>query len=243
MTPPKFLIVFVLMMFALLGGACGEGQTPVGTLPNGWTGIGDKWWVDGADTSRAFRNLEDFESMGVAPQSAVYASRGAQGVGEGIREQVVHAVQRNLLPLYRNEPEIVDSLFDHIVDPELRTASLEDDPDEIIERNKKRAYAMMRRHFREPSPALRLGSDVPVQYPDSLRRKGIGGAVRIQVRLNASGEPIALELTDSIHPTLDHIAMDATTRMRWHPAYLLVRNDWHAVPAWARFAIHFTSSG
>ena len=234
----SLLVVIVLTMLG-----CGGADLPLDELPTGWNRAGSRWWVEGADTSGAFRPLEDFSSMGLGTSGPVFASaRGATTNQDMQREQVAQAVRRSLLPLYRNEPEIVDSLFQRHVVPELREASLDESPDALVERGKKRAYAILRRHFREPTPALRLGDDVPINYPDSLRNRSIGGAVRIQVRLNAAGEPVAMKLTDPVHPTLDLLSLHATTRMRWHPAYRLGRNDWRAVPSWARFAIHFTTS-
>jgi hypothetical protein len=157
------------------------------------------------------------------------------------RDQLVDAVKRSLIRLYRNEPAIVDSLFSRHVTPLLADVSLAGDPDELVERNKKRAYDAIRRHFREPVPVLRLGEDIAVPYPDSLRKRGVAGAVRMQVFVNESGEPQAVELIDGVHPLLARIAMRATTEMRWQPAYLLRKKDWQAIPSWSRFTVHFAS--
>ncbi len=179
--------------------------------------------------------------MGVSTGMLYASSREMAAQRSLQRDQLVDAVKRSLVRLYRNEPEVVDSLFERHVVPQLAGASLQGDPEDIVERNKKKAYDALRKHFREPVPRLRLGEDIQVIYPDSLRRSGVSGVVRMQVRVNEAGEPLAIELLESVHPVLDQIAMSATTRMRWQPAYVLVRNDWKALPSWSRFNIHFSA--
>ena len=222
---------------------CGGEAEQLGQVPEGWERDAGKWWMAGTDTATAFRAMGDLQEMGVA-SDMVYASNAELARQSSLqRNQLTEAVKRALVRLYRNEPQVVDSLFDQVVTPLLDKATLQGDPDEIVEAYKKRAYQALRRHFREPSPRLQLGTDIAVPYPDSLRRKGVTGAVRMQVRLDREGNPVAVELIEGLHPVLNDIALRATTEMRWQPAYLLRRNDWEAIPSWARFNIHFASAG
>ncbi len=231
----------VVTSLALVG--CNRGPDPATQLPDGWNQSGNRWWLEGADTTAAFRSLDDLHAMGVQ-SDVVYASTRELAAQPSLqRDQLVEAVRRTLVRLYRNEPEIVDSLFERVAAPLLADVPLQGDPDELVERNKKRAYDAVRRHFREPAPRMRLGEDVEVVYPDSLRKRDVGGAVRMQVRVNDAGEPIAIQLLQGVHPTLDRIAMNATSRMRWEPAYLLRKNEWQKIPSWARFNIHFGVPG
>jgi TonB family protein len=125
--------------------------------------------------------------------------------------------------------------------PKVSEVQFTSDPVQDVENFKKQAYKLLGRHFREPRTRLELGTDVPVLYPDSLRAQGVEGAVSLQVYLNDEGEPLTLELIEGVHPVLDQIAMEATTQMRWIPAYVLEKRDWKAIPAWARFRITFST--
>ena len=221
--------------------SCSNQDVEIGGVPAGWDHAPGRWWQSGVDTSLAFRPLDSLDDMGVSGQF-VYASSAQIARQSSLqRDQLTAAVKQSLIRLYRNEPEVVDSLFGVAVAPLLQNATLQGDPSEIVERNKKKGYQAIRRHFREPAPVLELGEDIPVPFPDSLRDRGVSGAVRMQVRVDSGGEPEAIMLIDGVHPTLNEIAMRATTQMRWSPAYLLQKNQWLAVPSWARFTIHFAT--
>ena len=76
-------------------------------------------------------------------------------------------------------------------------------------------------------------------YPDSLRNEETSGTVELQVYVNASGEPQGIEVLESVHPTLDGIAMRATTQMKWQPAFLKVNNEWVEQASFVRFGVDF----
>lgn len=208
--------------------------------PEGWEAQGDVWWLSGADTSNAFRSLDRLADMGVAVGNGTLAATTAIAQQSGIaNERMQLAIKQSVIKLYRTQPEVVDSLFDRFVVPKLAGVSPSENTVEQIEDLKKVAYNSIRSHYQEPRTMLTLGKEVPVPYPDSLRLKQIGGAVRMQVRLDAEGNPVAVKLVESVHPVLDAIAMQATTAMRWRPAYLIRKGSWNAIPAWARFTVRF----
>ncbi len=192
-----FLFTFAL---ALLAG-CGGRAADLGPPP-GWTADGDRWWRDGVDTSVAFRDLETFEAMGL----------GEHADGKRAEGPTHRNVQQRFLALYRNQPEVVDSLFTAIAVPLIDERGQDEDRD-ALERDINRE---LNRVFFYPRPSPE--SDVAIVYPDSLRQAGIGGAVKMQVYLSEAGEPLAVELVDSVHPTLDAIALRATTEKTWIPA-------------------------
>lgn len=231
--------VFVVLSTLLVLGGCKEDGSSPGQVPQGWEHAPGRWWISGTDTAAAFRPLDDLESMGVSSPMVYAASDEMVRQTALQRDQLIEAVKRSIVRLYRNEPEIVDSIFLQVAMPILDEVDLQGDPDEIVERNKVRAYQAIRRHFREPAPVLSLGEDIEVPYPDSLRENGTVGAVKMQVRVDEEGRPVAIKLVQGVHPVLNHIAMRATTEMRWQPSYLLQSNEWKAIPSWSRFNIHF----
>lgn len=231
-------VLFALLIFTLAACNGGSSEYEAGA-PDGWRSEEDRWWQESVDTSRAFRDLESFEAMGVDDPDVTYAS-SAGGVSED-RGALVESVKQSLVRMYRNHPEVVDSLFAEVVLPRIQRASLSDDPRENVDRLKREGYQALTRNFQEPRTRLSLGEDIPVVYPDSLRRQNISGTVRTQVYLDEEGNPRAVKLVDSVHPVLDDIAMQATTQMRWRPAYLLRRGQWNEIPSWSRFNINFSS--
>ncbi|MDZ4700317.1 MAG: energy transducer TonB [Rhodothermales bacterium] len=211
--------------------------------PAGWEGVGERWWLAGQDTSGFYPRMETLDDMALTDEDVVFLAPGEMAaLRRNDRSQFERAVKRSLIRLFRNEPVIVDSLFEAEIKPMLPGVTFTNDPVQDVETFKRRAYKHLARFFREPRARLELGTDVPVVYPDSLREQGIGGAVVLQVRLDAEGTPFSVELIEGVHPVLDQIAMEATTRMRWLPAYLMVKKDWQPVPAWARFRISFSNS-
>lgn len=229
-----FLIIGSLAM-----SACSNSGGPheIGP-PEGWEASGTKWWLPGADTTSAFRNLETLESMGVSNADRVYAASNTSRASIQ-RDNLVFAVKQSLIELLRNEPAVVDSLFEKIVTPKLANAKLTGNPSEDIKNLKRQSYRDIARHFREPRTVTRLGEDVPVVYPDSLADAGVSGSVGMQVFLDTEGAPQAIELIESVHPVLDDLAMKATTQMRWQPAYLLKTSKSEPIPAWVRFHVNF----
>ncbi len=208
------LVVYVAFTFAACSGQADREP------PSGWTSDGaDRWWRANADTTGTFRNLETLESMGVQ-------------VFEDV--DLAPSVQNRMLEFYRSNPEIVDSVF---VEHGLRIVERGDpsitDRTELRERLLTDAYLEMVRYYRDarPDPTVQIEK----VYPDSLRDQGVTGQVEIQIRVNTEGEPVAIEKLSGTHPTLDVLAMQAITRMRWIHA----GHEGVAVPSWTRVTITY----
>lgn len=225
---------FLALAGLLLLSACNSNSYEPGA-PAGWHDAPDRWWQEGVDTSVAFRDLESLSSMGVDEVPTFSAG------GTVSRGAVAQSVKQSLIRLYRNQPEVIDSLFQAHVVPQIERAQLSNDTSEDVDRLRQEGYRAIGRAFQEPRTRLTLGEDIEVTYPDSLRERGVSGRVSMQVYLNEEGEPLAIKLVDPVHPVLDDIAMQATTDMRWRPAYRLQRGNWVAIPAWSRFNINFST--
>ena len=113
------------------------------------------------------------------------------------------------------------------------------DIDALVSKYQRDGYRSLSRHFREPRQTVKVGDDIPVVYPDSLRKAGIAGAVEMQLYLDTEGAPQAIWTMENVHPVLDAIAMQATTQARWQPAYLLKGGKSDPIPSWVRFRIRF----
>ncbi len=222
-------------------GACASGESADLGPPQGWEAAPEgRWWRAGSDTTGLFRDLETLETMGVELEPVTYAADQSMAMRSGVgRDQLERAVKMSLIRLYRNQPAVVDSLFERFVVPKIREASLVGDFGAIREHFKREGYRLIGNNFQEPRVALQLGKDVQVSYPDSLRDRQVSGAVRTQVYVDAKGKPVAIELLEGVHPVLDALAMQATTRMQWRPAYLMRNGNWKAVPSWVRFNVNF----
>ena len=215
--------------------------------PDGWVAATEAtqpqaWWRPGTDTAQAFRSLETLEAMGITDAGITYVGSASAARQSGaMREEFRRGVKRELLPFFRNQPEIVDSLFNAVAAPKLAEISMDGSMQEAIERGKRESYDRMRRNFREARVTTQLGEDVPVIYPDSLREQGIGGFIRLQVYLDDAGSPQAIELIEGIHPVLDALAFQATTQLEWQPAYVSNGRQWTAVPSWVWYRIWYSA--
>ncbi len=237
----KRLLYLLALAWAMFVVGCAPTQDPGLQLPQGWESDSrDRWWFAGTDTAFTFRDLETLESMGVQLEPIIYDATVSLSAQSQIGEQrIIRYVKQSLLPLFRNRPEVVDSLFDQYVAPKIRRANPSTDAAEAVARFKREGYRAIYRHFHEPRPRLKLGVDIPFQIPDSLAALAAGRSTLFQVFVSASGEPIAIERLASVHPVLDRLALVATTRMRWQPAYLLKGQKSVAIESWARFKIRF----
>lgn len=231
--------VFVLFLLVFLGGCVADGLDL--ELPPGWETNGeDRWWTSSTDTLKAFRDLETLQAMGVPMEEVIYdatlplAAQNRVGV-----DRMIRYVKQSLLPLFRNHPEIVDSLFNQYVTPRIRKTGTSRDPAGDVARFKQDGYRAIYRHFHEPRTILRVGEDISIEIPDSLRADASGRAVSFQVYVSEAGEPIGIELLNGVQPTLDLIGLKTTMAMRWQPAYLLKGRKSVPVPAWVRFRIRF----
>lgn len=225
------MLSFLFVAALLVVGCASEGaQTEP---PEDWSAADGEWWAEGIDTALAFRDTDSLEVMGVAGDETFAAG------AEVTPEQFELAIKEELAPLYRNHPEVVDSLFEAHAQSDVEEADLSGDPDEAVLQYKNESYKAINEHFREPRTRTELGQDVPVSYPDTLRTDETSGTVEMQVYLDADGVPQAVQRLEGVEPTLDAIGMNAATRMRWEPAYVLRDSEWEAIPSWVRFSVTF----
>ena len=236
-------IATLLVGFFLMVG-CGGGSNPAAP-PDGWETTDTRWWMSGVDTSQAFLDLDSLTTMGVLDQEA----RLGQG-GTVSRAQFNTAIKRSLVKLYRNNPMVVDSLFEEYAASQLEDVDLSGNivgekgqlKSKILNKNQKRAYETITEYFREPQ---RKESPQP-KWPDSLRSEEYTGVVKLQVHLTVEGEgenavsrADAVEVLSGTNPTLDKIAMKAATNATWQPAYLLEDDSWTPIESWVRFSVPF----
>jgi Gram-negative bacterial TonB protein C-terminal len=209
-------------------------------VPDGWQTDGTRWWKTEIDTTVAFPDLESLRSMGVrnlwqsdpdAASPAMYA--------EEAQQRLSTLVKSSLIQLFRNQPAIVDSLFELHVVPRMKDTFLDGDVRPLITKFQKEGYRIISRHFRQPFSITKLGVDVPLLYPDSLRTQDIRGEVFLQIYISDTGEPVAIKKLNGVHPILDRIAILAVTKMRWQPAYVVEGLKSPAIPSWARYTIRF----
>jgi len=226
-----------ILASALLLVGCSGGEDP-SAPPSGWQATETRMWADGLDTTQVFRNLEDLTTMGIADDELSLSP------GEISQEQFRDAIKRSLVRLYRNNPEVVDSLFEAHAVEGLAEADLSGDAvqeggqlkPKLLQTHKKQAYESITNHFREPQ--REEGADLV--YPDSLRQsEEASGSVELQVHIDTSGAVNAVEAIQTAHPTLDAIAMRAATQTTWEPAYVMRNEEWVPEPSWARFSVNF----
>ena len=210
------------MLAAVLVAGCGNDTAADFGPPAGWSADGlDRWWQDGVDTTLAFRDLDTFEAMAL----------GGRPDGKRDESPTHRNVQQQFVQLYRNQPEIIDSLFAEIAVPLINQRGQQEDRDALV-RDINRA---MNKAFFFARP--KSEPQVEIVYPDSLRTAGVGGSVKLQVYLDAEGEPLAIKRVDAVDPTLDAIALRATTQKRWIPAAL----NGETIPSWVRSVIKFNA--
>ena len=236
------LHLLVLLIPILLSGCLAEQGLDL-ELPSGWeTSSQGRWWVSGVDTLEAFRDLETLQAMGVHMAEVIYdATRPLSEQNTVGEDRMIRYVKQSLLPLFRNQPEVVDSLFDSLVSPKIKKAGTSQDAAGDVARFKREGYRTIYRHFHEPRTILKLGEDISVTIPDSLKMTAAGRAVSFQVYISEEGTPIAIELLSGVQPTLDLIGLHTTMAMRWQPAYLLRGRKSIPIRAWVRFRIRFPS--
>ena len=237
----SYILVFAALCTVGLAGCLTEESIPL-DVPEGWENEGAFWWRTHVDTAGVFRNLETLLSMGIQPPSGTYPVPGQTTNTDRLaRRQIITHVKESLIPLFRNHPLVVDSLFERYVVPKMAGVRINGDVRPVIKQYKLEGYRTIARHFREPYSMTKMGIDIPVPIPDSLREKSIVGRVFMQVYISADGEPLAIKTLQGVHPVLDRIAVRAMTQMKWQPAYLLIKNKARAIASWARFNVDFTS--
>ncbi len=219
-----FLPLFSLLLLA----ACGGASDPV-TVPDGWVRDGAYFWKADVDTTGLFRDLETLDAMGLAGEAG----------NDDRRAFVERNLKRNLLVLYRHQPEIVDSLFEEIAMPLIDGADLGGSLNEAVANLEKPAGQAIGQRFKQPIPMRDVKTETSYVFPDSLQ-KTIGAArVRLQVALDAQGDPLAIEVLEPVNPTLDLIAVRTATEQHWQRIYLYRDREWIGIPGWVRYNVVF----
>ena len=240
----KSILPLLIFGVFLSTSGCQSEETISQSIPKGWDGNSTMWWQIGADTTNAFRSLETLLEMGVPGSHLLSASLdGSSSEDRHLAQKKFNQyVKESLIELFRNEPHVVDSLFNKYVVPKMDGVNLDGDVQPLIKSFQREAYRLIARSFRYPRVTTKLGEDIPMPIPDSLKAQKISGVVFIQLALNKEGVPIALQTLSGVHPTLDRIAMQAMTQMRWQPAYLLRGSKSVAIPSWTRMKVRFGST-
>lgn len=231
----SFRVLSALLMAVLfVGCSSGGAQTEA---PAGWEMADSRWWAEGVDTTQAFRQLDSLHTMGITDAAV------AAGLETASADQFARAVKQELIALYRNNPEVVDSLFEEYVRPDLAEADLSVTDREALRQTlnqyKNEGYKDLRNHFTEPR---RQSQQLSITYPDSLRRAETSGRVEMQLYLSEEGQPRAVKLLEGVHPVLNGIAMRAATQTSWQPAYITREGEQQPIPSWVRFPLNFQMS-
>jgi len=243
MSSTRWIASTLTALFLILLG-CSSGGNPA-EPPSGWEASESRWWKQGVDTSEVFRDLGTLGEMGITQEEMSISQSGIT------QAQFNNAIKRSLIKLYRNNPEVVDSLFQARAVDSLSAVDLGGD---IVTENgqlkmetenefKNKAYKAINEYFREPQPTK---TDVQMVYPGSLRTEEASGNVELQVHLTAeevngemTGVPDAVEVIEGTNPTLNAIAMKGATQRRWNPAYVQMNREWQPIDAWVRFSVNF----
>jgi hypothetical protein len=220
---PRALLA-LLLLITLLATGCDSG--PAHEPPAGWTADGEAaWWQEDVDPTLALRDLSGFETMGLSPRE------------DGLREEspIVRNIQRRFLPLYRNHPEIVDSVFAatslSLIEREGRPGAGTDERDELV----RQVHRRIHRVFYPAQPLPREAT--PIEMPDSLRANGVSGTIALQIYLDEGGHPLAIRRLEGVHPTMDAIVMRNFAERRWQPAHL----QGQPVRSWIRTSVNIGS--
>ncbi len=235
MVATRWIVLTLTGLLFMIG--CG-GQDPTAP-PSGWETTETRWWQEDLDTSEVFRDLESLSSMGIVEEEEM-ANEG----GNISQEQFENAIKQSLLRLYRNDPQTVDSLFEEYAAPKLQEADLSGDvvqengeiAPKLLQKYKKAAYDAVNEHYREPQNKEGVSG---LTYPDSLRTEETSGEVVLQAHVNTEGQVDAVEVVQSVHPTLDAIAMQASTQTTWEPAYVLRDGEWVPQGSWVRSTVPY----
>ncbi len=226
------IICAALLAVLLVAVGCGE-EDPTAP-PDGWETDGDRWWRAEADTAEAFRDQSSMQAMGILDEDdEELAVEGDQVSGEVF----IKGVKRGLGDFYKSNPAIIDSLFEEYAVPELGTDSRSGEVEEAVQEAVQQARNLLDDYYKRPQ----VQEQENITYPRDLYEQGVEGNVELQVRVNASGEPIAIRVVESVHPELDAIAMRSAALMRSSPARVRYSQDdeWEDIEGWIHFDVPF----
>lgn len=222
----------LLLAALLLITGCGS-EDPTAP-PDGWETNGDRWWRAEADTAEAFRDFSDMEAMGILENvESQMAIEGGQVSGEDF----LKAVKRELGDFYKSNPALIDSLFNQYAVEALGTEPRRGTVEDTLDATVQQARRLLDDYYRRPE----VQEQSSVTYPRDLYDQGIEGNVELQVRVNTSGDPIAIRVVESVHPELDAIAMRSAALMRASPARVRYtkNEEWEDIKGWVYFDVPF----
>ena len=212
----------IAVLFAAVALAACQSSAPTGP-PEGWVGEGNRWWVAGADTAAAFRDLDSFETMGVDAPPSEFAGW----------------VRDKLLVLYRTNPEVVDSVYTAGFVPDLAppagAADYAAESESVANQLKRDFYQRYNHTNKMPGPGLAI--------PDSLT--GVRGEVVMQVYVNRDTQPVAVQLLEGTGTYLDTMAMRDAATASYTEAWVRPRAGQSAgvkIPSWIRVTQRFGDS-
>ncbi|MEM1054382.1 MAG: TonB family protein [Bacteroidota bacterium] len=199
--------------------------------PDGWEVVSENQWArPGVDPDDAFRDLSSVASMGVVDEAD---------------SDVIRYAKEQMLYLYRTSPEVVDSVFTAVAVPLLDRsfpregfqaqvdAALNDAKIAMLGSRQNQAIYRQATPLPDPAPERAV-------YPDSLKSRGVSGEVAVQVRIDAEGQPVAVQVVESVHPTLDALVMRQAATTSFNPAWVVKgRSGGTAIPNYTRVRVPF----
>jgi len=238
-TPPNLMhqsrfSVVLTTLLAVLVLAVGCGENDPTAPPDGWETDGDRWWRSDVDTSEVFPDQSSMQAMGILDdEDEDLAIEGDEVSGEVF----LKGVKRGLGDFYKSNPAIIDSLFEEYAVPELGTDSRSGEVEEAVQEAVQQARNLLDDYYQRPE----VQEQENISYPRDLYEQGIEGNVELQVRVNTSGEPVAIRVVESVHPELDAIAMRSAALMRASPARVRYDQDdeWEDIEGWIHFDVPF----
>lgn len=223
-----------LAALALLLAAC---QTGGGSdaLPEGWIQDGDRFYLADVDTAGLFPDLETPEAMGVVPEGEMDERDRAGWVARNLK--------RRMLALYRNQPQIVDSVFEARVVPMIAQRDLSGSLGSVVDEMERPVRnALMQGFYPSTGTVYTFGDEVdPPVFPDSLAAQMDGARVRTQVALGADGFADAVKILEPTHPTLERLAVRVIAQQKWNAGYVTAENTNRRdrTPSWVRYNVLF----
>ena len=176
------------VLLAVLALAACADPAPPSAPPEGWVEAGDdRWFVPGADTTTAFRDLTTIEAMGV----------------ERDESEFVRWVQERMTDIYRTNPEVVDSVFAAEFLDDVRAGVPADGDygagaDALVNRIKRDIYQRYNstRYAPPEEPLV-----IPAELQDAT------GRIAVQVYVDTDNQPVAIKLVEGTGTALDQMFM------------------------------------
>ena len=225
----RLLLALALLLSA---SACTSGDGDA--LPEGWLQSGDLYYRADVDTTGLFPDLDSVESMGVVPADSLTDQRDRAG-------WVERNLKRRMLVLYRNNPHLVDSVFNSRVPDMIASRNLSNELIPVVDEMEKPVRDALLQGFYPPSPLRKLGAEIPVPFPDSIRAQIDGARVKTQVAIGPDGFADAVQILEPVQPTLERIAVGVIAQQKWNAGYVTITNTnrRERAPSWVRYNILF----